>query len=175
MEIDEDDDLSKGPVTFEEILLLRLTFELNRSTKDQRSLFYLDRIEEIIPEYDDYRKITFALANMEEPDLPQIDPKAEKISPYPSGQVGFTRRAILGEWIKFSLQMNIQDEIIRKNLTTLCFELIGKIEYSYADYEHLLKKKTQLLKFNDDSSMNYMQSLAQVCANDDQEIDSDIE
>ena len=80
--------------------------------------------------------------NMEEPDLPQIDPKAEKISPYPSGQVGFTRRAILGEWIKFSLQMNIQDEIIRKNLTTLCFELIGKIEYSYADYEHLLKKQT---------------------------------
>ena len=34
MDIDEDDDLSKGPVTFEEILLLRLTFELNRSTKD---------------------------------------------------------------------------------------------------------------------------------------------
>ena len=148
MEIDED--LSN--VTFEEILLLRLAFELNKSTKEKRSQYYLDRLEEIVPEYDDYRKITFALADMEEDNLPFIDPKEEKISPYPRGQVGFTRRAILGEWMKFSLQMNIQDEIIRKNLTTLCFELISKIEYSYADYEHLLKKQTQMLKVDDQNS-----------------------
>jgi hypothetical protein len=44
---------------------------------------------------------------MDEPDLPFIDPKDETIRPYPKGQVGFTRRAILGEWMKFSLQMNI--------------------------------------------------------------------
>lgn len=102
----EVDDVS-GDVSFEEILLLRLAFELNRSTKEKRSQYYLDRLEEIVPEYDDYRKITFALANMEEPNLPIVDPKVEKISPYPKGQVGFTRRAILGEWMKFSLQMNI--------------------------------------------------------------------
>ena len=148
MEIDE----GLSNVTFEEILLLRLAFELNKSTKDKRSQYYLDRLEEIVPEYDDYRKITFALAEMEEDNLPFIDPKEEKISPYPRGQVGFTRRAILGEWMKFSLQMNIQDEIIRKNLTTLCFELISKIEYSYADYEHLLKKQTQMLKVDDQNS-----------------------
>ena len=70
MDIDEDDDTSKGPVTFEETLLLRLTFELNRSTKDKRSQKYLDLIDEIVPEFDDFRKITFALVNMEEPDLP---------------------------------------------------------------------------------------------------------
>lgn len=64
-----------GIVSFEEILLLRLTFELNRSTKDKRTQYYLDRLEEIVPEIDDYRKITFALANMDEPDLPFIDPK----------------------------------------------------------------------------------------------------
>ena len=58
--------------------------------------------------------------------------------------------------------MNIQDEIIRKNLTTLCFELISKIEYSYADYEHLLKKKTQLLK-GDESTSNYLQTVMTAC------------
>ena len=71
MEVDE----VTGTVTFEEILLLRLTFELNRSTKEKRTQYYLDRLEEIVPEIDDYRKITFALASMDEPDLPFIDPK----------------------------------------------------------------------------------------------------
>lgn len=67
--------------------------------------------------------------------------------------MGFSRRAILGEWMKFSLQMNISDEIIRNSLTTLCFELICKIDYSYDDYEHLLKKQTQLLKGDDQGNV----------------------
>jgi len=75
MEVDEQ---VLGPISFEEILLLRLAFELNKSTAFKRSQFYLDRLEEIVPEFDDYRKITFALANMAESDLPFINPKDDK-------------------------------------------------------------------------------------------------
>ena len=74
---------------------------------------------------------------------PLISAKETAFKPYPKGQHGFARRAILGEWVKFSLQMNIQEETIRQNLVTLCFELISKIDYSYADYEHLLRQKKQ--------------------------------
>ena len=156
---------SSEVVTFEEILLLRLTFEMNESTKYMRSQAYLDRLEEIIPEFDDFRKITYAIADMAEPDLPLIDLEEEKIRPYPKGQIGFSRRAILGEWIKFSLQMNTQDDIIRSNLTTLCFDMIGKINYSYTDYEHLLKHKTQLLNIDEDTGMN--QVIKACCENED--------
>lgn len=61
--------------------------------------------------------------------------------------------------MKYSLQLNIQDEIIRKNLTTLCFELIGKIEYSFIDYEHLLKKKIQLLNTDSESANGAISSI----------------
>lgn len=88
MEVDEkaaSEELPMGPVTFEEMLLLRLAFELNRSTRDRRTQYYLDRLDEIVPEYEDYRKICFALASMDEPNLPFIDPKVEKIRPFPKG------------------------------------------------------------------------------------------
>ena len=78
--------------------------------------------------------------------------------------------------MKFSLQMNIQDEFVRNNLTTLCFDLICKIEYSYADYEHLLKRKTQLLRGEDEmsDSPGFIQKILQACSNDE-DLDSDIE
>ena len=53
MEVDEkaaSEELPVGPVTFEEMLLLRLAFELNRSTRDRRTQYYLDRLDEIVPE-----------------------------------------------------------------------------------------------------------------------------
>jgi hypothetical protein len=56
-----------------------------------------------VPDFDDYRKILFSIAKMPEPNLPNIKPCDESFDPYPSGQRGFTRRAILGEWVKFSL------------------------------------------------------------------------
>ena len=139
---------SAGPVTFEEVLLLRLAFELNRSTSRMRTATYLDRLEEIIPEFEEFRQITLALAEMPEQCLPDVDPADKELNPYPKGQVGFTKSAILGEWIKFSLQLNISDELIRKNLTTLCFDLIAKVEYSFQDYEHLLRRQKQLLKYD---------------------------
>ena len=107
MEIDEDVPAVTGPVTFEEVLLLRLTFELNRSNKSLRSPYYLERLLDIVPEFDDYRKITLAIVDMDEENLPEIDYKDEDIKPYPAGQQGFNRRAILGEWIKFCMQLNL--------------------------------------------------------------------
>ena len=73
------DEVPESPITFEEILLLRLAFELNRSTKDRRSQYYIERLEEIMPEFEDYRKITWALASMPEKDLPVIDPRVGQI------------------------------------------------------------------------------------------------
>lgn len=99
---------------------------------------------------------------MPELSLPEIDEAEQKIHPYPKGQTGFTRRAILGEWIKFSLQLNIADETIRQSLTTLCFSLVSLVEHSFSDYEHLLKKRTQLLKVEDD---NYAASIVQAIVN----------
>ena len=99
----------------------------------------------MLPEYELYKQILYAIAAMPEPDLPLISAKENAIKPYPKGQHGFARRAILGEWVKFSLQMSIQEETIRQNLVTLCFELVSKIDYSYADYEHLLRQRKQLL------------------------------
>ena len=135
------DEEALGLPTFEEVLLLRLAFELNRNTADQRSQYYLDRLEFILPEFREYQMITMALCKMPEQNLPRIDEAEQKLSPYPVGQVGFTRRAILGEWIKFSLQLNIADETIRLSLTTLCFDIITLSEHSFSDYEHLLKKR----------------------------------
>ena len=48
---------------------------------------------------------------------------------------------MLGEWTKFSLQLNLQDEVVRSNLISLVFTIASKIENSFADYEHLLGEK----------------------------------
>ena len=89
MEVDQiqkPDTNAAATVSFEELLLMRLTFELTASGGGKmRSQYFLDKLEEIIPEFDDYKKITHALINMNEPDLPVIDHKEERIRPYPSG------------------------------------------------------------------------------------------
>ena len=70
--------------------------------------------------------------------------------------------------------MNIQDEIVRRNLVSLCFELIGKIEYSFQDYEHLLRKKIQLI--GDGSGTSHSEVLLhKACANMDGDIPDEIE
>ena len=170
MDVDESE---QKPITFEEVLLLRMAFELNRSTSNLRTQYYLDALERILPEFREYRAITFAICHMDEPDLPQIDPAVEKIWPYPEGQQGFTRRAILGEWIKFSIQLNVEDEVVRKSLTSLCFELVRRVEYSFSDYEHLLRQKQQLIKASDleNASANTLYTLLKVVTDEDQEAD----
>ena len=59
--------------------------------------------------------------------------------------IGFNRRAILGEWIRFSLQLNLEDEVIRNSVVSLIFEMASKIEFSYSDYEFLLGEGKQLI------------------------------
>jgi len=59
--------------------------------------------------------------------------------------IGFNRRAILGEWVRFSLQLNLEDEVIRNSVVSLIFDMACKIEYSYSDYEYLLGEGKQLI------------------------------
>jgi hypothetical protein len=42
--------------------------------------------------------------------------------------------------------MPIEDEVTRRNLVSLMFELVGQVHNSYNDYQHLLKYKRYLIK-----------------------------
>ena len=141
-----DMDEEKDSVSFEEVLLLRLIFEITDAIRQTRSQAFVERLDEIVPEFDEYRRIIMAILALKEDNLPKISSFNEtQIKPYPAGQVGFTRRAILGEMVKFSLHLNHSDETIRNNLISLFFLLISKIEYSYADYEHLLRSRRLMI------------------------------
>jgi hypothetical protein len=83
-----------------------------------------------------------AILDLPEAHLPTNAATTEAgIKPYPEGQVGFTRRAILGEMVKFSTHLNHRDETIRNNLISMFFGLISHINYSYQDYEHLMRNR----------------------------------
>ena len=58
---------------------------------------------------------------------------------------GFTRRAIISEWIKYSTHLNLQDEVIRSSLVSFLLEIVGNIEFSYDDYEFMLGEHRQLI------------------------------
>jgi len=53
--------------------------------------------------------------------------------------------------VKFSLQLNLQDEVVRSSLVSLVFAISSKIEYSFQDYEHLLGEKKQLIGVSDNN------------------------
>ena len=91
------------PISFEEILFLRLSLEISRNAHFCQTQEAADRLDRIVPEFEDYKAILDAITKMPEPNLPKFAPNQEIDSPYPSGQIGFTRRAILGEWVKFSV------------------------------------------------------------------------
>jgi hypothetical protein len=59
---------------------------------------------------------------------------------------GFLRRAILGEWVKYSMHLNLQDEVTRSGLVSLIFEIAGNLDYSYSDYDFLLGEGRQLIQ-----------------------------
>ena len=54
-------------------------------------------------------------------------------------------RLILSEWVKFSLQINVEEVTTRNNLLHLLQDYIGQINHSFKDYQHLLAFKRQLL------------------------------
>lgn len=90
---------------------------------------------EIIPEFEVYKQICIRLTLIPEP------PKSKD----QSRDIGFCRRAIFGEWIRFSLQLNLEDEVIRNSVVSLIFEMSSNVEMSFNDYEHLLGEGKQLI------------------------------
>lgn len=88
----------------------------------------MDCLVALIPEFETYKQICINLVMMPEPDS-EI---------HISKKIGFTRRAILGEWLKFSLHLNLEDEVIRSGVVSLIFEMTSKIDFSYNDYEFML-------------------------------------
>lgn len=120
---------------------MRLVFEINDAMKD-RTQEFTDYLESVVPQFDEYRRIVNAIVHLEEDNLPKEASKAESnINPYPQNQVGFTRRAILGELVKFSMHLNHRDEMVRNQIVSMFFQLISDIDHSYSDYQHLLKSK----------------------------------
>lgn len=121
-------------ITYEKVLLLRLSCDVAKNSKNQRLPEFLENLGELIPEFEVYKQICVNLVMMPEPNIEDLSKK-----------IGFNRRAILGEWIRFSLQLNLEDEVIRNSVVSLIFEMASKIEFSYNDYEFLLGEGKQLL------------------------------
>lgn len=54
-------------------------------------------------------------------------------------------RPALAEWLKFSLQLNVEDETIRGSLVNLLLELVSETHHSFDDYQHHLGNQTQII------------------------------
>lgn len=51
----------------------------------------------------------------------------------------------MSEWLKFSLQLNVDDVTTRSKLLNLLQGFVSEVWYSFRDYDHLLPRKMQLL------------------------------
>lgn len=98
-------------MTFEEVLFLRILYEFSKTFGRERSVEFMEKLDDILPDFDDYQRIF----NYFLTELP------------PDSKTGSNQenRLILSEWLKFSLQLNIQDETIRNDLSSLIFGFIG--------------------------------------------------
>lgn len=74
----------------------------------------MEAIDRLTPTFEDYSEIFMRLQNS-------------------------SNRLVFSEWVKYSLQLAIEDEVTRRNLVSLMFTYIGQIGHSYSDYQHLLK------------------------------------
>lgn len=86
MEGDSDKEVS-DPINFDEVLLLRLTVEICRSTRGMRTAEFMDALDDLIPDTDDFKAILQAILHMPEENLPKLDMNRldEKMSPYSAG------------------------------------------------------------------------------------------
>lgn len=50
-------------MTYEELLMLRLTYEVALGTRDQHLVEYLDHLQEITPDFETYKRIWLRLAD----------------------------------------------------------------------------------------------------------------
>lgn len=54
-------------------------------------------------------------------------------------------RPALAEWLKYSLQLNVEDETIRSSLVNLLLELVSETHHSFDDYERHLGNARQII------------------------------
>lgn len=47
-------------ISFEEVLMLRLVFEIAEAMRQARSIEFIDYLESIVPDFEDYRRIILA-------------------------------------------------------------------------------------------------------------------
>jgi len=126
--IDADHEMNEE-VSFEDLLFLRVAYEYNKIYKAERSSQFNDYLEKIALSYEDYSQIFNSLLMNQQNWL------------------------LFSEWVKFSLQLPIEDEVTRRNLVSLMFELVGHVENSYRDYQHLLKYQRYLIREQDAHSV----------------------
>lgn len=147
----DNEDLSE-PLQFEEILFLRIAFEYIKMYKADRSQEFIDLLDDIAIVFEEYNQIfNYLLSTPEESD---------------SGDSA--DRLIFSEWVKFSLQLPIEDEVTRRNLVTLMFGLVSHVDNSFRDYQHLLKYGRYMIREQD------MRSL-ELALEEDDEYEDDME
>ena len=100
------------PISFNELYFTRMIYEITFDASDQRLPEFMDKLTDILPDIDQYKAILYAIADM--PDqAQQADRRDSESKSLRKSSNGFERRAILGEWVKLSLQLNIREETIR--------------------------------------------------------------
>ena len=120
-------EINEEAITFEEVFFVRILFEFSKWSMRERQTSFVNHMESIMPEFDDYQVVfQYILEHVED-------------------------RHILSEWLKFSLQVNFLDQTIRNNLVSLIFSFIGEIKHSYRDYRHLLKFENSIIEDNEEN------------------------
>ena len=101
--------------------MLRLIYEFAKSTRHQRDGAFMDLLfDEMNLQFEHYAPIYRLLLR--------------------SGD-----RPALAEWLKFSLQLNVEDETIRGSLINLLLELVSETHHSFDDYQHCLGNQQQII------------------------------
>ena len=96
----EEDDGMEGEISFEEILLLRLTQDITRQQRNMRLPEFVDGLQALIPDFDLYKQVFWKI-------------KSRKTEISATQTPGFVNRAILSEWVKYALHLNLEDEVVR--------------------------------------------------------------
>lgn len=100
--------------------------------KADRSTEFLDYLDKIALSFEDYSQIFNYLLTYSD-----FDTDLDREVP---------NRLIFAEWVKFSLSLPIEDEVTRRNLVSLMFELIGHVDNSLRDYQYLLRYKCFMIR-----------------------------
>jgi len=112
------DDMNEDTIdiTFEDLIFLRVGYEYSKASKKERNPEFNEMLDDLKPSFDDYQTIfEYLLKNY------PLEP-VKYIGKDNKEQEGLTpSRLIFSEWMKFSLQLSIEDEVTRRNLVSLMF------------------------------------------------------